>query len=99
MFMGKIEKEIAIIKQIVGLYCNKKHNQTLCEDCKELLDYAIVRLQKCKFGEDKPRCAKCPVHCYKPDMRARMRVLMRYAGPRMLLYKPIVYAKHYLKAN
>lgn len=94
--MGKIESEIAIIEQIVALYCNKKHKQNMCDDCQQLLNYARTRLQKCKFGDQKPRCAKCPVHCYKHDMRTKMKAVMRYTAPRMLIYKPFVYVRHYL---
>jgi hypothetical protein len=33
-------------------------------------------------------CAKCPVHCYRPELRERIRAVMRYAGPRMLFRHP-----------
>lgn len=95
--MTKIEQEIVVIEQMLKLHCQLKHKQALCTECKQLLDYAVVRLQKCKFGNEKPRCAKCPVHCYKPNMRFKIKAVMRFAGPRMLLYQPLVFAKHYLK--
>ena len=44
-----------------------------CPDCSELLDYATSRLDKCPLQEDKPTCAKCPIHCYKPFMREKIR--------------------------
>ena len=28
--------------------------------------YADKRLDKCVFGEEKPACKQCPVHCYQP---------------------------------
>ncbi|MFS8651978.1 MAG: nitrous oxide-stimulated promoter family protein [Caldibacillus sp.] len=27
--------------------------------------YAWVRLSVCRFGEEKPACSNCSVHCYK----------------------------------
>lgn len=36
----------------------------------------------------------CPVHCYKRDMRERMRQVMRYAGPRMLWVHPVAALRH-----
>lgn len=67
---------------------------SLCPQCQALLDYAHKRLEHCKFGEDKPSCARCPVHCYKPAMREQIRQVMRYSGPRMLLHNPIMAIRH-----
>ena len=60
----------------------------LCGDCRELLEYSLARLEHCKFGNAKTKCHKCPVHCYRPDMREKIRTVMRFSGPRMLLYHP-----------
>ena len=62
-----------------------------------LLDYAYQRRDHCKFGEKKPTCKKCPIHCYKPDMKKKMREAMRYAGPRMMWYHPIAAIKHLIR--
>ncbi len=35
-------------------------------------------------------CANCKVHCYKPQMREQIRQVMRFSGPRMLLYHPVL---------
>ena len=42
------------------------------------------------FGDDKPTCANCKVHCYSEAMRERVRDVMRYAGPRMLWRHPVL---------
>ena len=61
----------------------------VCGDCRELLEYSLARLEHCKFGNAKTKCHKCPVHCYRPDMREKIRTVMRFSGPRMLLYHPL----------
>ena len=66
----------------------------LCPQCQTLLDYAIQRLERCRFGEDKPSCTRCPVHCYKPVRREQIRQVMRESGPRMLLHNPIMAIRH-----
>ena len=66
----------------------------LCPQCQTLLDYALQRLERCRFGEDKPSCTRCPVHCYKPALREQIRQVMRYSGPRMLLHNPIMAIRH-----
>ena len=66
----------------------------LCPQCQELLTYAHQRLERCKFGNEKPSCTRCPVHCYKPAMRQQIRQVMRYSGPRMLLHNPVFAIRH-----
>jgi len=36
------------------------------------------------------------VHCYKPEMRERIRGVMRFAGPRMALRHPLLAVRHLL---
>jgi predicted amidophosphoribosyltransferase len=83
---------------MLALYCRDHHagNSALCAECSQLRDYARQRLDQCPFQEGKTSCAKCPVHCYKPEMRERARAVMRYAGPRMLWRHPILTIRHML---
>ncbi len=83
---------------MVGIYCRGLHGtgKALCAECSELLDYADGRLGRCPFGEDKPPCAACPVHCYKPAMREKAVSVMRYAGPRMTYRHPLLALFHWL---
>lgn len=91
----KIKKEKDIVTKMIRIYCKKKHHQKeLCDECQDLNSYAMKRLTYCQFGEEKSACAKCPVHCYKPDYRQKIKVVMRYSGPWMLLYHPIESIKH-----
>ena len=80
---------------MIRLYCKRyEGNKELCVSCRELLVYAHERLSKCPFGNSKSTCRKCTIHCYKSSMREQMRQVMRYAGPRMLLYHPLHAIKH-----
>jgi hypothetical protein len=67
---------------------------SLCAGCESLLDYASYRLLKCPYGEEKPTCRKCPIHCYTRDKRDLMHEVMRFAGPHMLLRHPILAWRH-----
>jgi hypothetical protein len=91
----KIRSEMDIVSKMIRIYCNKKHKQkTLCTECQGLQQYAVKRLGLCRFSESKPACAKCPIHCYKPDFRIKIKEVMRFSGPRMLLYHPIESLRH-----
>ena len=88
--MRRIEWEKRTVRHMIELWCRGKHGgNTLCDECQTLLDYSLARLEHCRFGEKKTKCHKCAVHCYKPEMRARIREVMRYSGPRMILYHPL----------
>lgn len=94
----KKEREKKVVEQMTRLYCRKKeHNKELCPSCAGLLAYATERLDRCPFGDKKGACKKCRIHCYKPEMRQRIREVMRYAGPRMLLYSPMAAIRHLLE--
>lgn len=95
---GELYTEFKTVSAMVAIYCRDHHDSgaELCIDCKELLDYAETRLDRCPYGQNKPTCNKCPIHCYKPDQKEQMRQVMRYAGPRMLLPHPILAIRHLL---
>lgn len=94
--MSKIE-DIKIVSQMISIYCRKKHKTKkgeLCASCTSLLKYATIRRTYCPFGEEKAFCSHCPVHCYRRDKREEIRMVMRYAGPWMLVYNPKMAIKH-----
>ena len=93
---GRIEKEKKVITLMINIYCKKKHKTKdgLCKECKELMDYAHKRLTFCKFGDEKTTCAKCPIHCYKKDMKAKVKEVMRFSGPRLIIYNPMELIRH-----
>jgi hypothetical protein len=91
------KREIATIAAMIGMYCRGHHRAqggAPCPDCASLLTYASRRTERCVFGDAKPTCANCQVHCYTKLMRERVKVVMRWAGPRMLLTHPILAIRH-----
>ena len=91
--------EFKTIKAMVKIYCHAFHKKEgviaqECSECQEFLNYANEKLDRCPYGQKKPTCNKCPIHCYKPEQREQARVIMRYAGPRMLLKHPILAIRH-----
>ena len=65
----RIQREIRTVEQMIKLYA-KSHPVPDGDDRYTLLfRYAIKRLNKCYFGEEKPACKQCPIHCYQPAKR------------------------------
>lgn len=98
---NKRKNEQEVCDFMIQIFCHKKHKtpslkniENLCSECKELSDYVHLRVSKCPFMETKTFCAMCKVHCYKPQMREKIRTVMRFSGPRMVFYHPILAIKH-----
>ena len=90
-------REFRTIVAMLRMYCRAHHaprGAVLCPDCTELHDYAQRRLERCVFGDGKPTCANCTVHCYRAVMRARVRQVMVWAGPRMVWRHPVLAIRH-----
>ena len=92
----RIAREWKTVQLMIRLHCRDLHGgrTALCAGCEELRAYAERRLEKCPFAEEKPTCVKCPVHCYEAAMRERVRQVMRFSGPRMLLRHPLLAILH-----
>lgn len=98
--MVDIQKEIKIIDLMISLYCKKNHGQNeLCDDCKELLAYSTKRIEFCPRKEEKTFCNTCHIHCYKSDKREEIRNVMKFSGPRMMMYHPIIAVKHLIDSK
>lgn len=97
MLRKDIDKEKEVVQCMIELYCRGNHKpekNRLCVQCQELSDYALKRLDLCPFGNSKPFCSNCKIHCYQKDMRIRIRNVMRYSRPRMLFYYPHLAIRH-----
>lgn len=96
--MAKPEKDRYILEQFIGIYCRGKHKtggDGLCPECRDLLAYSLQRLERCR-QDPKSACKHCPVHCYRPAYRERIREVMRYSGKRLLLQGRLDLLWHYL---
>jgi predicted amidophosphoribosyltransferase len=95
---NRLAREWKTMSAMVHIYCRDRHGMPdeLCPECAAFLEYARVRLERCRFGAEKPTCANCPVHCYQRARRDQARAIMRYAGPRMLLEHPILSLWHWV---
>ena len=74
-----------------------QRKNALCSECRALRDYAMLRIEKCPFMETKTFCSNCKVHCYKPEMKEKIRRVMRYSGWRMLFVDPVQAIRHVIE--
>lgn len=98
---SKREREKQVVQLMIRLYCKKLHGtqKGLCPECRELAEYSVMRSDRCPFMETKTFCSNCRVHCYKPEMREKIREVMRFSGPRMLLHHPVMAVRHVMESR
>jgi hypothetical protein len=101
----RLRREARTVELMIGMYCRDNHAHTvlssdgrsqaaLCPDCAALLDYSLRHVRECRFGSSKPTCARCAVHCFRSEMRERIKAAMRYSGPRMTCRHPYLAIRH-----
>ena len=98
---SKREREKRTVSLMIRIYCKKKHGtkKGMCPECEALDAYARMRSDKCPFMETKTFCSNCRVHCYKADMREKIRAVMRFSGPRMIFSHPIMAIRHVIESQ
>lgn len=89
------EREIETVETMIRMFCKAKHKkQNLCQSCHYLVTYTKIKQEDCPFGESKPVCSQCQVHCYRQKEREEIKEIMRFAGPRMMYRHPIMAIDH-----
>ncbi len=107
----KRDREKRVVSLMISLYCHKKHDgfwkdvhrrmgaPILCAECAELDRYARQQIDRCPFMETKTFCSNCRVHCYTPEMREKIKEVMRFSGPRMVFHHPIMALRHVIESK
>ena len=93
--MIKSDRGLGLVEFMIDLYYDKH----LAEDSerKPLKAYVAKKLANCPHGDAKPFCSSCKIHCYDDENRKRIKKVMKYAGPRMIFYAPVVALRHLLE--
>ncbi|MEG6615609.1 nitrous oxide-stimulated promoter family protein [Peptococcaceae bacterium 1198_IL3148] len=105
--MQKIDRDIDIVLKFIETYCQHNHQNhhsvtlhnkslALCEECKELSNYAIKRRQNCPKNP-KPACKNCDIHCYTPKYREKIKQAMKFSGIYYIKRGRIDYLFHYFR--
>jgi hypothetical protein len=92
---NRLDRERETVKKMVSIYCRLNHkSSSLCNECQELMYYADARLANCPYESDKPACNQCPIHCYRQIEREKIKVVMRFSGPKMIFRHPYLAVMH-----
>ena len=93
-----LKNEKKTVKAMIRIYCSAHHKteNRLCFECQNVYEYAEFRINKCNFKFQNLVCSECRVHCFNPEMREKIKQIMRYAGPGMIWKHPFL-AVRYLR--
>lgn len=96
-------RDRATLEAIGAIYCKGHHGGaahgdggSLCAECAEVVAYAMARTEKCP-NHHEGNCKDCTIHCYAGEMRDRVKAMMAYSAPRMLLRHPVMTVRHLRK--
>ena len=86
-------------QSIISVYCRKRHGgDGLCEECREICDYALSRIEECGNNASRTRCKGCPTRCYDRDMGRRMSEILDDRRLTIVLH-PIRYRRIFLRGH
>ncbi len=95
----KRQDEKRLISEMIAYYCQKKHGSAAgrpWEGCLKTEGYAHPRLGPRPVTGDKNLFSPCAGHRYAPRRGGRIREVMRYSGPHMLIRHPLLVVRHAL---
>lgn len=90
--MSRLDREINTLKVMIQMYCEGKKIRP--DEATALTAYTVNQAANCRYGDTKPECEKCKTHCYKPEMREKIKKVMKWSGPRMIYRHPIMLIYH-----
>ncbi|MDO4753595.1 MAG: nitrous oxide-stimulated promoter family protein [Bacillota bacterium] len=94
------KKHRQLPKKIIKIRIQGKEiSLSLCDECASLLGYAMKRADLCPFMQEKTFCSNCKVHCYTPDMRGKIKNVMRFSGPHLLFTNPVTVVRHLIESK
>ncbi len=87
-------EKLPLDSEVPGVASLEVGTYPVCASCRDFLYYAIERRLRCPL-EPKPICKHCPVHCYRPDYRQKVREIMRFSGKYLMLRGRLDLLWHY----
>ena len=91
----KRDREKKVISEMVKLYCRKNHKKReLCDECRDVLNYSLNRIDNCKYMYTKTFCSNCKKPCYSPKMKEKIKQIMKFSVPRILFHHPLLVIYH-----
>lgn len=89
----KRAREKAVVALMIKIYA-QQHDDIVAN---KLLAYVNERIDKCPLMAKKTFCSRCKIHCYQTYYRQQIKKVMRYSGPRLIFYHPLLVIKHMMK--
>lgn len=95
LFRIKIDNKKDILNHMIRIYCKKHHNtdETLCNDCSDLLEYSENVLNQCEI-DDELDSEKFKYYYDDIEKMEKLKEIMKYSGFRIMLYHPIISIRH-----
>ena len=89
-------EEVKTIRIMTEMYCRAHHGtrEGMCPECEEFYLYAVKRIACCPFGDKKPVCGKCKIHCFGKGFKEKAKEIMAFSGPKLIYKHPWLSMRH-----
>ena len=93
-----IAKDVETIRIMTEIFCHAHHDtkEGMCPECEDFYLYAVKRLACCPFGEKKPVCGSCKIHCFGKGYKEKAKEIMAFSGPILILNHPYLSSRNFL---
>jgi hypothetical protein len=89
---GNFEKKKKVLEAMFDIYIKKNPKEKDVAD--DLKKYSLARLEKCPNIEKDIYCKSCKIRCYSKENQEKIKKVMRFSGPRMIIYHPFMAFDH-----
>ena len=91
---NRTARDRKVLEAMGRIFCKAHHSGekdpcALCSLCHEIVEVTLVRTASCPYGHE-GNCQDCAIHCQRGEAQERIREIMRYAAPRMVLRHPLM---------
>ncbi len=93
--MSSTEKDRRTLQAIGRIYCQGNHAERgkdvagMCSECGAAIEQTLARAEACPHGHE-GNCQDCATPCQRGEAQERIKAIMRYAAPRMLVRHPLM---------
>lgn len=99
---ARVQRDLRTLQAIGSIYCAAHHAGALkddagmCEECAAVIKYTHERASACPYNHE-GNCQDCKLKCNRGEQQQRIKAIMKYAAPRMLVKHPIMTMEYLAK--
>lgn len=98
----RIQRDLRTLQAIGSIYCRAHHadrpknSAGMCAECSATISFTHDRAANCP-NNHQGNCQDCAIKCNRGNQQQRIRAIMAYAAPRMMVRHPLMTLEYLAK--